>query len=292
MKKVLFSALIAVCGLLSACQSNDEFSAATVHEITFQVTNYEQYDLDDFTRASGADALDHLVMGVFDAATDEIVGSVVVQDKGEKPSSDYGTFSVSLPAGRYRIVFLGYYGSHTCQMSSSTSITFEKEFVAHTFLNCTELTVDGTTSKSQSVVLKRAVAAFRLYVEDALPEDLSVFQFINLGGGTALNAQTGFCDGQKERKFEVSVPSSKIGKQNVPVNNYAFLPAESASMNITVNALRADGSVLKSRTFSNVPMKVNCLTCYTGRFFAEDESSSRFTLEYDSAWGDSTNISF
>ena len=291
MKKVLFSALIAVCGLLSACQSDDEFSAATVHEITFQVTNYEQYDLDDFTRASGADALDHLVMGVFDAATDAVVGGVTVQNKADGKSS-YGTFSVSLPEGRYRAVFIGYNGNYSCQMSSSTAVSFGNEHVPHTFLSSFELTVDGKTAQTQNVVLKRAVAAFRVVVNDALPQELATFQFVNRGGGTALNAQTGFCTEQKERTYNISVPSSKIGKPGVDVNCYAFLPAEEAAMNITVNALKSDGSVIKSRTFADVPMKVNRLTCYTGNFFAEDEAAAQFRLSVDDAWSDTLNVSF
>ncbi len=291
MKKVLLPALIAVCGLLSACQSNDEFSAATVHEITFQVTNYEQYDLDDFTRASGADALKHLVMGVFDAATDAVVGNVVVQNK-EDGNSNYGSFSVSLPEGRYRAVFIGYNGSRACQMSSSTSITFEGDHVPHTFLSCMELTVDGKTAQNQNVVLKRAVAAFRLVVKDALPQGLATLRFVNRGGGTVLNAQTGFCTEQKERTYDISVPTSSIGKSNVEISCYAFLPAEEAAMNITVNALKSDGSVIKSRTFADVPMKVNRLTCYTGNFFAEDEAAAQFRLSVDDAWSDTLNVSF
>ena len=291
MKKVLLPALIAVCGLLSACQSDDEFSAAAVHEITFQVTNYEQYDLDDFTRASGADALDHLVMGVFDAATDAVVGSVTAQNKADGKSS-YGTFSVSLPEGRYRAVFIGYNGSRACQMSSSTSITFEGDHVPHSFLSSMELTVDGKTAQNQNVVLKRAVAAFRLVVKEALPQGLATFRFVNRGGGTALNAQTGFCTEQKERTYDISVPTSSIGKSNVEISCYAFLPAEEAAMNITVNALKSDGSVIKSRTFADVPMKVNRLTCYTGNFFAEDEAAAQFRLSVDDAWSDTLNISF
>lgn len=291
MKKVLLPALIAVCGLLSACQSDDEFSAAAVHEITFQVTNYEQYDLDDLTRASVADVLDHLVMGVFDAATDAVVGSVTVQNKADGKSS-YGTFSVSLPEGRYRAVFIGYNGSRACQMSSSTNITFESDHVPHTFLSCMELTVDGKTAQNQNVVLKRAVAAFRLVVKEALPQGLATFRFVNRGGGTALNAQTGFCTEQKERTYDISVPTSSIGKSNVEISCYAFLPSEEAAMNITVNALKADGSVIKSRTFADVPMKVNRLTCYTGNFFAEDEAAAQFRLSVDDAWSDTLNVSF
>ena len=291
MKKVLFSALIAVCGLLSACQSNDEFSAATVHEITFQVTNYEQYDLDDFTRASGADALDHLVMGVFDAATDAVVGGVTVQNKADGKSS-YGTFSVSLPEGRYRAVFIGYNGNYSCQMSSSTAVSFGNEHVPHTFLSSFELTVDGKTAQTQNVVLKRAVAAFQVKVTDIVPEGVSTIQFLTYGGGTALNARTGFCSIIKERIYNLPGAESLVGYKNHTLTCYAFLPAEEAAMNITVNALKSDGSVIKSRTFADVPMKVNRLTCYTGNFFAEDEAAAQFRLSVDDAWSDTLNVSF
>ncbi len=275
-------------GFLMSCQNNDEAPVASSQEVVFRVVNYTQYSLDEVTRAE-TDVLDHLVLGVFDAETDAQVGSLQVKDEG---ASGYGTFSVKLTKGSYRLVFVGYDKDNTCQMTSSSAISFASDAVPQTFLYSTLLTVGDESLPAQNVVLKRAVGAFRLLVTDALPSDLATIRFTFGAGSTKLNGQTGFAVDNAGRTLNLSVPSSYWGKTDVKLNSYIFLPDGETKIDIKVDALTANGSVIRSRTFPAVPMKINQLLTYEGEFFAASSSDMSANITVDAEWDSEVTIPF
>ncbi|MCR4920840.1 MAG: FimB/Mfa2 family fimbrial subunit [Bacteroidaceae bacterium] len=290
MKCNVWCCLLAVfsLGLLAACQSSEVEPAGASQEVVFRVMNYMQYSLDEVTR-SDADALDHLVFGVFDAETDALVGSIQTQDEG---SSGYGTFSVKLQKGSYRLVFLGYDKDYVCQMTSSSVVCFESDAVPQTFLHSMTLTVGDEPLPAQSVVLKRAVGAFRLIVSDALPSNLATMRFAIGGGSTKLNGRTGFAADNGGRTFSLSVPSSYLGRTDIKLNSYVFLPDGETEIDITVDALTANGSVIRSRTFPKVPMMINRLITYEGNFFAASTSDMSASITVDNEWHDEVTVNF
>ena len=114
--------LIASCTLLLlvSCQSSQDETIVPEGQctITFSVTNYRQISFDDLSSAgTRADipsdhpaTLAHLLMAVFDAETGQQACSQIqhdYKDFEEKPS-EYRQFSVTLPYGHYRVLFLGY----------------------------------------------------------------------------------------------------------------------------------------------------------------------------------------
>ena len=287
-RKAWYCAAAALCLVLFACQSESEMNDGTSMEVMFRVVNYTQYSLDEVTRSS-ADVLDHLVLGVFDAETDAPVGSLIVQDKGD---TGYGTFTVSLSRGSYRLVFLGYNGTKACRMTASSTISFEDDAVPQTFLYSTLLTVGDEAVAAQDVVLKRAVGAFRLTLADAIPSNLATMRFRFAAGSTKLDGQTGYGKDNAGRTYDISIPSSYIGKTDTKMTVYLFLPASEASMDITVDALSSDGGTIHSRNFSAVPMKINQMLNYTGLFFADPSSDLSATVTVDDAWGSEQTVSF
>ena len=290
MKRNTWCCLLAVfsLGFLASCQNNDEVPEASSQEVVFRVVNYTQYSLDELTRAE-ADALDHLVLGVFDAETDAQVESPIVQDKG---ASGYGTFSVKLTKGSYRLVFLGYDGKKAFQMTSPSTISFVDNYVPQTFLYSTVLTVGDEALPAQNVVLKRAVGAFRLTVADALPSNLSKMRFTSNCGSTTLDGKTGFAAGSTGRVHDISIPKDSLGKTGIKMRTYLFLPAGETEMDITVDALTANGSVIRSRTFPAVPMKINSLLTYEGEFFAAASSNMSASVTVDTEWNSEVTVPF
>ena len=226
----------AMClGLLAACHSDDgepDIPGESMAEVVFRVVNYTQYSLDEVTRAS-AEVLDHLVLGVFDAETDAPVGSLTVQDKGDE---DYGTFTVSLPQGSYRLVFLGYSGTRACSMPSAAAVSFADNAVPQTFLYSMPLTVGEASLPAQNIVLKRAVGAFRLTLADAIPSELSAMRFRFDGGSTKLDARRGYAADNAGRTYDISIPGSYVGKTDTKMTVYLFLPEGESPMDITVDA--------------------------------------------------------
>lgn len=291
MKRVLFFGMTLCALLLSGCQKNEVLENEP-RSIEFRVVNYEQYVMGGTTRAESVNVLDHLSMAVFTADTDQLVGSVITQNKGD---SGYGTFTVALEEGTYRIVFLGYMGSKALQMTSSKAISFADSYVPHTFLYSETLRVDENVAESQNIVLNRAVGAFRLVMADMMPEGIYSVQFVSDRGGAVLNAQTGECTQNSGRSYTIELPNPSTNWWNKTGANftlYYFLPTAGASMNLTVNALDNNGAVVKTRTFEAAPMAINQLTSYTGDFFVEPSTDLSMQLSVNNEWAEEKEFTY
>ena len=278
--------LLTACLWLVSCSKADQETAAGTYEICFRVMNVTQENLNDDTRTSGPDVLAHLSLGIFDAATGKAVGTVQTQNRGEK---DYGTFRLQLATGQYRLVFLGYDGSRALRMTSPAAVSFEQDYVPHTFLYQTLLTVDENLPPQQSVTLRRAVGAVRLLCEDAWPQGLGTFRIQTTGGSTRLNALTGFAADAAGRTAEVEVPESTWGGKNNYVTFYLFLPDGGTTADVTITALDTEGETLQQRTFSNVAMEINKITIFKGSFFS---IGSQAQVDVDYEWGQEEEVPF
>lgn len=285
MKKFFsFAAIAAV--LFSSC-SKFLPEEAEMRTITFNISNYEQISMDSITRASSADVLDHLTLAIFNTDNGEIVQDITTKNKGDK---GYGSFSVSLPYGNYQLTFLGYNGTRLCNSAAINRITFAEDYVPHTFLLNKTMTVDVNSKGTQSIVLKRAVAAFTLSLKDVVPAQVDHFEFKTQVGGTSLNPQTGYTDESAGRTNNVSVTNAMKTNAGATLNTYLFLPEESVTLTYQVTAYDANGQIVRQRTFNDVPMTINCKTKCEGEFFSDD--SFVCNLQVDDTWGAQTDIAF
>ncbi len=255
--------------------------------LSFQVTNFKQYSFDEISRAD-VSILDRLAFCVYDAETSEIVVPEVLQSKGE---DNYGQFSVSLYPGTYRVVFLGYNGSRTCDLSNLEAISFSDSYVPQTFLYSAEITVDDKTPEQTQIELHRVVAAIKVTLEDAIPEGVVMFRFTSTGGGTSLNAKTEFSPVSAGRTWGISVPEDRIGKQGVKLTGYLFLTSQTEQMDFTLEALNQNGEIICSKSFQNVPMGINTISCYKGKFF-DKSVSANFHLSVDDQWAETREFTY
>lgn len=258
-------------------------------EISLVVLNYEQYVMDGETRASAAEALDNLMLGVFDATTGEAVQPAVNQKKGD---SGYGTFKLSLPYGEYQLAVVGYNGTRECINFSATNIAFAEDYVPHTFLCNKTLQVNASTDKSQTILLKRAVAAFVLKLNDMAPANVVTMRFASSKGGTTLNPQTGYTTVDNGRTNTVNVPNGAKTKTGAELTSYLYLPTEECTTTYVVSALDQDDNVVRERTFPDVPMKINRMTRCEGEFFSADAFSMNSVVQVDTEWSDTVKISY
>lgn len=306
----VLSLLLVPCALLllSACQSEPDEAAVPEGQctITFSVTNYRQISFDDLggdaTRADipsdHPSTLAHLVVAVFDAETGQQACSPIQHDYKdyEETPSDYPQFSVTLSYGHYRVLVLGYNGSKACTISSLNHISWEGDYVPNTFLYSEELTLDKDADLNREITLKRVVAAFRLTAEDAIPSELKKLRFCSTAGGTVLDALTGFTPSNTGRTSDIVVPSANVGVQGQDFTVYLFLPEEQTTSNYTVQALGANDAVLYEKHFHDVPLKVNVLTMWQGKFFEDstpdvEAYDTGFGLYWDTKWDETWLIS-
>ncbi len=276
--------------LIASCSQSEitDTEAKGEKDLCFNILNYEQINLDSLTRATEVTALNHLVMGVYDATTMQLVQPATIQHKED---ADYGRFSIRLPYGKYYIVFLGHMSSYDVQMDDIQRITWGNQSVTNTFLHCLTLEVSEQTNVEQNIILKRAVGGFTLRIQGEAPKALSQFRFQMQGGCYSLNAITGLGNAADERDYTMKY-NNHVGKEEYDVNFFAFLPQESCTATITVQAQDKEGNTLRERTFTNVPMKLNQLTRYTGDFFAPDAAASEFSLALENDVWDEQDYNF
>ncbi len=281
MKKTFFL-LVAAALMISACSNNNEQPQPEGQAtIRFEVTNYEQVSLDEVTRAA-ATALAHLEMAIYDASTLQLVDSI----KTKSGDSGYGSFSASLPFGDYVVLFLGFDGSRQSILKNIQSIGFTENNVPNLFHKVINLTVSPSSATSQDVTLSRAVAAFSIKSQGYIPTNLQTLTIVATGGGYKLNGQTGWAANVAQRTTNFNV-SAYAGKESVGVSVYSFLPSEEANMNFSVTATTSNGEVLAQKDFSNVPMKINQRTIYTGSLFGDGTQAQDFNLSLENdVWND------
>ena len=283
MKKI-FSFLAAVMMLLTACQNDSEEQrpAEGMGRLSFEVVNYEQFSLDDETTRTSMSKLTHLDMAVYDASTN----ALVEHQHQAQGDNGYGTFSTTLPYGTYNIVLMGYEGSRTAIVDSPTAIHFADNFVPNFFYKTVPVTIDKPQTDAQNIALQRPIAAFTIRSQGGQnPAELASVSVSCSGGSHHFDALTGKGATVEERSYTYDM-SKYAGKDTVTtVTAYTFLTAEESTMNFTVTALNKEQGIIRTREFTDVPMKVNQRTRYSGFFFAADQGSAGFTLSLeDSDW--------
>ena len=286
--KLRFFLLTIAATILAAC-SNEDTIADGNKAITFYVTNYKQTSLDDIAASApalvtstSASSLAHLDIAIYDSESHALITS----EQKNVGDEDYGSFSVTLPYGNYIVVFLGYEGSRQANLSFIERICFADNYVPDLFLKKIDLSISSSTPTTNTITLSRAVAAFRLKSSYDIPADLSKMVITANGGGHHLNALTGYANEAEERSYTYDV-SSYAGKTDLAITVYTFLTNNSSAMTFAASALNEADEEIRSRTFTNVPMKINQKTTYTGSFFTDGMGISNLSLSLDSnEWND------
>ena len=285
MKKITLI-LAAALTLLTACHSDDDTTPTTaeVGRITFEVVNYQQYSMDDPTRAETypVDELAHLDLAVYKTESN----ALILQQHQKKGDEGYGTFSASLPYGSYNVVMLGYQGSREAIIDDITAICYKDDYVPDFFYDKQSITINEAETEAKAVVLKRAVACFNLISSGKNPSNLKSISFTSNGGSHHFNALTGMGSKVESRTYTFDATKSAAA-DTLNYGFFTFLTSEEATMNFTVTAKDSEGNVLRTRDFENVPMKINQRTQYKGRFFDPDKGTSGYTLSLEGkAWND------
>lgn len=219
---------------------------------------------------------DNLLLGIFDM-DGTLVDSIQYQSKNDT-TIQYGNFSHVLKYGRYIVLAMGWDGSQKCHVHSLDSIYFSENWVPNTFLCRKNIIVNDTYSDTREISLKRCVSRFMLYLEDEVyPEQVSKITINISGAGSTLDSESQHCTHVQsfEREIPVNIAPSKIKS----LTSYCFLPTDSANIGIEICAVDADGEIVTSRKFNDVPAKINYSTNYTGNFFNYYSGNSDIAIE-------------
>ncbi len=285
--KTILMLLTVIC--LAACEKaeigneSQSGSAAKILFTTFTSTMSEYS-----TRTSLADAkCTKLDFAMFDSEGKPY--QVILQ---ENTDADFGTIALTdVPYGTYSVVLIGSTGSAHATIASPELASFGGK-VPDTFCKCLTLDVNKSTATTQSIELNRITSEFMLTSTDAQPSGLDSLQVLVTGGSTCFNPTTGLAPNADINVREIK--SGIAGNQGKALNVafLTFLPSEKSNLSVVINAKDAAGDVQFSQSIASAPMQVNCISRYTGKFFAVPSSSSSVTVTVNNKWADTFNYEF
>lgn len=283
--KAGMTAMLAVafisCEKVELPSTNNEKPQEDGVSICFTISNIEQVAFDNGmvnTRAAITDLCSRITFAFFQ--DDEKIKQV-----SQKASDNgFGNLTVSLPSGSYKFVVLAHNGTDNPTVTSLDKITFGNNGkLADTFYYYGEL--DATESKDVNLSLKRVVAMVRFIITDAVPTDVKKMKFEYTGGSSSLNATTGLgcVKSQQEETFTVE-EAAHTGQSQYEI--YTIPHATDGTLKLTVKALMNDDEEYKKQTFEEVPVTINKITKYTGKFFENTQKPGeiKISLQTDDEW--------
>lgn len=197
---------------------------------------------------------------------------------------NFGKMSVTVPVGTYHLVGIANKkddGAVAATIKSKEYVSFEGNKVGDVACVYKQVEVkDQEPSSSIACQLKRVVSLFRLACLDDIPKDVASVTFEIKGKCSYwLNPSTASAadikDGGISKNYNVSAYSDD-SRKNKSFDFYMFLADDTETVNVTVT-LWSDTekkNALKTLTFSDVTLKVNHVTTYTGKLFEESNALS------------------
>ena len=202
--------------------------------------------------------------------------------------STFGEFSLSLPLGSYTMVALGYGSEQPITLGGATEAVFTADRVRETFVATQAVNVTSTNPLTLNAELSRVVSKALVRSTDTRISGVDSVRVTFAAGGKGVNPQTGLAT-SNNGLVNCVVTTSAVGAVSNTVS-YLFLASNLDTMNVTVEALRTDGSVYSTRTVSDVPLQRNRVTVLRGPLYS-NASGAGFTVS--TGWiGDTTFVDF
>ena len=262
--------------LLSACEkqlSEAVDDGDTV--LTFRIS-------DSVMRSSVSGYVTKLNVQIFDTDGQKMFSQMKTQTSADP---DFGLMAVSLSEGTYTVVAVGHSSVKSATIKSPTDVRFtasDGEKLTDTF--CCVQAIEVTEEPSQyNMVLQRACAMVRFrLMDDDIPESFARLKIDYSGGSANVNPST--LEGIT--KSQQSETRQRSESQVYEVYTFPYL-SDTGTLKMTVSALTADGSVIRSRQFDAIPVTRNMITTCKGIFFSDGDGNitqSSFGFTVNGQW--------
>ena len=168
----------------------------------------------------------------------------------------YDDIGINLDAGKYRMVAIGHNGNGNCTISSPEKVKFYKNKMTDTFFYYGTFNVRDGEDTDDYILLKRAVAQFKVHITDAtIPAEAHSIKFYYTGGSSTLDAVTGYGCVQSRQ-----TETFKLQEGNRDFSVYTFPREENKGLKMTINILDADAQSIKEYSKEGIPVKCNNIT--------------------------------
>lgn len=285
MKKLFYLLLVAfICTSCEKVLLNDELDAQDTDGNV--ILTFSPYSTGGFTRAASniTEICNRLNIGIFDS--DDAVVKTIAQKSGD---SNYGTISLSLVEGTYKVIALGHNKDASVAANSLTDISFSGG-PTDVFLYYGTIEV-GEETQTYNLSMNRVVSMFKLILTDeSIPSGVTKLSVSIAGGSIHINPSTGHGGTTKTAQKTDII----IGESQTTFDIYTFPPQSESTANITVTAKTDDGTTVATKVFENVPLKVNEVTSYRGKLFGGVASVTASSLGFtaDPDWAGTNEYTF
>jgi hypothetical protein len=277
MKKILFPTAIAALCFMACSTEEPEEANVSLHikadtaytksvTITFECRGFDISSQPfEGTRAElKADGKAMTDLWVLDYVDGSLAQSAIHQVSTDE---DFATPTINLTVGSHHVYFIASRGSGATIDTDAHTITFSK--VLDTFYKDYEIDVTATSNGSRNVTLERCVTKLTAIITDAIPEGAATFNMTPsqwyygwdyvAGTPTAATAS---------QAITINIPSSEIGAANERLSIFGFSAATEWMADIAINCKKGDGTILGTATISDVPLKQNRITSFSGPLFS------------------------
>lgn len=183
-------------------------------------------------------------------------GEEKVKTLNLKAEDGYKDIGINLEAGKYRMVAIGHNGSGNCTISSPEKVKFYKNKMTDTFFYYGTFNVRDGEDTDDYILLKRAVAQFKVHISDAtIPAEAHSIKFYYTGGSSTLDAVTGYGCVQSRQ-----TETFKLQEGERDYSVYTFPREENKGLKMTINILDTDAQSIKEYSKEDVPVKCNNIT--------------------------------
>ena len=214
---------------------------------------------------------------VFDFVGDDCVQSL------HQTTSDatWGQPQMSLALGTHHIYFVASRG--VSPVVNATDKTIVWSSVRDTYWKDYEVTVVNTSNGNRAVTLDRVVAKLKLTVNDEIPTGASTLTCTPASWHYGMNYTTGApIAATSDQPITINIPSSYIGTTGqLSASFFTFSGADEWTTNVSLAVKDGNSNALGSVAISDVPLKRNRSTEYSGSLFS---GSSAVTVSVNGDW--------
>ncbi|MGM9759357.1 MAG: hypothetical protein ACI30I_04475 [Parabacteroides sp.] len=213
----------------------------------------------------------------------KVEGNVYAQMKHKtykqgETSDDFGVIYDKLPAGDYKFAFITH--SSTSTTLSGTTMTFSE--ISDTFWKFMECSVSALEATAETPVLSRVIGRVEFCSTDNVPAEMASFEITVSPFLNQLDVQTGRAVETVASTY-YSFPIT-AGEQGA-TRSYQFntFVSESSRLSLVLSTKTSSGTVLFSRTVTQVAPQANQTLRYTG-ILHTDKGNDSFELDVNEQW--------
>lgn len=242
------------------------------------------FEMHPFTRSLEADGKAMTDLWVLDY----IDTTLVQQIHQVSTDDDFGIPTLNLSVGSHHIYFVASRGIGAILDTDAKTLTFAT--VRDTFWKDVAISVTASSNGSRTVTLDRCVTKLTIAFTDAIPEGAAT---INMAPATwyyGINYTTGDpTSATTSQAISINIPASYIGQTGIEASIFSFSSTTEWVTDVAIVSKKSDNTILGSASLTDVPLKRNRITEYTGSLFSSNGLttvglSTDWDTEYVGTW--------